>query len=97
QRTGHHCLTRNVPALDPRGTPNDQTAATDRPRTSDELRQLILRLARDTGWSAERIHGELKKLGLASICESTVRNILRAEGIEPVPQRSLGTWSQFVQ
>jgi putative transposase len=57
----------------------------------------VLRLARDTGWSAERIRGELKKLGLASICESTVRNILRAEGIEPAPQRSQGTWCQFVQ
>jgi putative transposase len=72
-------------------------ATIGRPRTPDELRTLVLRMARDTGWSAERIHGELKKLGLATICESTVRNILRAEGIEPAPQRSLGPWSQFVQ
>jgi len=68
-----------------------------RPRTPDELRQLVLRMASETGWSAERIHAELHKLGLASISESTVRNILRADGIEPAPQRSQGTWSQFVQ
>jgi putative transposase len=72
-------------------------ATTGRPRTPEELRQLILQMARETDWSAERIHGELKKVGLASISESTVRNILRAEGIEPAPQRSSGTWAQFVQ
>jgi hypothetical protein len=70
-------------------------AKTGRPRTPDDLRQLVLRMARETGWSAERIHGELDKPGLASICESTVRNILKAEGIEPAPQRGNGTWAQF--
>jgi putative transposase len=74
-----------------------KAVAIGRPRTPDELRELVLRMARDTGWSAERIHGELAKLGLATLCESTVRNILRAEGVEPAPQRSQGTWSQFVQ
>jgi len=72
-------------------------ASTGRPRTPDDIRLLILRMAQETGWSAERIHGELDKLGLASVCLSTVRNILRAEGVEPAPQRSQGTWSQFVQ
>jgi putative transposase len=74
-----------------------EPADTGRPRTSDDLRALILRMARETGWSAERIHGELAKLGLASVCESTVRNILRAEGVEPAPERCKGTWSEFVQ
>jgi putative transposase len=72
-------------------------AMTGRPRTPDDLRQLVLRLARETAWSAERIHGELAKLGLAAICLSTVRNILRAEGVEPAPERGQGTWAQFVQ
>jgi putative transposase len=71
-------------------------ARTGRPRTAEDLRQLILRMARATGWGARRIYGELEKLGLASLCENTVRNILRTEGIEPAPERSQGTWSQFV-
>jgi putative transposase len=72
-------------------------ARTGRPRTPDDLRRLILRMASESAWSAERIHGELAKLGLASISESTVRNILRAEGVEPAPERGQGTWAQFVQ
>jgi putative transposase len=73
-----------------------EPAKTGRPRTSEDLRALILRMARETGRSAERIHGELAKLGLASVCESTVRNILRADGIEPAPERCKGTWAEFV-
>jgi putative transposase len=72
-------------------------ATRGRPRTPEDLRQLVLRIASETAWSAERIYGELAKLGLDAICLSTVRNILRAEGVEPAPERGQGTWAQFVQ
>ena len=35
-----------------------------RPRTAQDIRQLVLRIARDTGWGYTRILGELKKLGI---------------------------------
>lgn len=43
-----------------------------------------------------RIFGELKKLGLRSIKKSTVRNILKAEGLDPCPKRSGATWDEFL-
>src|SRR5262245_49060314 len=43
-----------------------------RPRTAEDLRDLVLRIARETGWGYTRILGELKKLGLGTVCRSTV-------------------------
>lgn len=68
-----------------------------RPRTMVDVEQLILKLARETGWGSLRILGELRRLGVYSSSRSTVGNILRRNGIEPAPERGPGTWSEFVQ
>lgn len=67
-----------------------------RPRTADDLRELVLRIACETGWGYSRILGELKKLGLGSICRSTVVNILKAAGLDPGPKRGEHTWAEFL-
>lgn len=67
-----------------------------RPKTPDEIRDLILRLARENGWGFTRILGELKKLGIR-IGRSTVINILREHGLDPGPMRGEGSWSDFIQ
>jgi putative transposase len=67
-----------------------------RPRTAEDLRELVLRIARETGWGYSRILGELKKLGLGSICRSTVVNILKAAGLDPGPKRGEHTWAEFL-
>jgi hypothetical protein len=46
-------------------------------------------------WGYRRIHGELLGLG-HRIASSTVWNILKANGIDPAPQRTSVTWSQFL-
>src|SRR5690606_36510350 len=51
-----------------------------RPKTSEELREVIIKIARETGWGYTRIMGELKKLGLTPSSKTTVQNILRANG-----------------
>jgi len=53
-------------------------------------------MARDNEWGYARIVGELKKLGIRSIKKSTVRNVLKAAGIDPCPQRAGTTWDEFV-
>ena len=59
-----------------------------RPRASQEIRDLVLRLAREKpAWGYRRVHGELCRLG-HPISEATVRRILRARGT--VPPR--GAW-----
>jgi len=67
-----------------------------RPPTSTEIRGLVFRLAAENPtWGYRRIHGELAHLG-HRIASSTVWQILKASGIDPAPERSDVTWSQFL-
>ena len=58
-----------------------------RPPTSDEVKALVIRLARENNWGYGRIEGELDKLGI-TLSQTAIGNILRAEGIEPAPVRA---------
>jgi transposase InsO family protein len=78
-----------------------------RPRTVHSIRLLVLRLVRENpSWGYRRIHGELLPklfeqgiphgLGI-KIAASTVWEILRAEGIDPAPDRGATTWADFLR
>ncbi|MEX0725748.1 MAG: integrase core domain-containing protein [Planctomycetaceae bacterium] len=69
---------------------------TGRPKTRDELRELIVKMARETGWGYTRIMGELKKLGIKPPSRSTVKNILKAHNLDLGPKPGQGTWNQFL-
>jgi putative transposase len=67
-----------------------------RPPTSQPIRALVLRMARENPtWGYRRIQGELVGLG-HQIAASTVWTILKTAGIDPAPQRSGPTWRQFL-
>jgi putative transposase len=67
-----------------------------RPPTSQPIRALVLRMARENPtWGYRRIQGELVELG-HQIAASTVWTILKTAGIDPAPQRSGPTWRQFL-
>jgi putative transposase len=60
------------------------------------VRDLILRIAWETGWGYTRILGETRKLGVC-VSRSTVVNILRQAGIPPVPVRGEPPWEEFLR
>ncbi|WDI40530.1 integrase core domain-containing protein [Bremerella sp. P1] len=68
-----------------------------RPRTKEEIRELIIRFARENDWGYTRIMGELKKLGIKPPSRNTVKNILKENGLEPGPKRGEGTWDEFLK
>ena len=71
-----------------------------RPETEAGIIQLITRLATENlGWGYKRIFGELKKLGI-KIGLTTIRDIMKRNGLHPVPDKALknpgSTWSRFI-
>ena len=59
-----------------------------------EIRQLVVRMATENPtWGYTRIQGALKNVG-HSVGRSTVRRILKAAGLPPVPQRPT-SWQTF--
>jgi putative transposase len=68
-----------------------------RPPVDEEVRQLILRLARENGhWGYVRIVGELRKLGV-TVSATLVRNVLARAGIPPAPERAASSWRSFLR
>ncbi|MBY0307973.1 MAG: integrase core domain-containing protein [Phycisphaerales bacterium] len=68
-----------------------------RPRTPEQIRTIVLRIARETGFGYVRILGELKKLGIGGVSRSTVVNILKQAGLPTGPARDEQTWDQFLK
>lgn len=65
--------------------------------TSETIREIVIRLARENQWGYGRIVGELRKLRIRCCGRTTVRTILKEEGIHPGPKRGPGTWDSFVK
>jgi putative transposase len=71
-----------------------------RPGIPKATRNLVLRLAGENlSWGYRRIVGELKKLGIR-VCPTTVRKVLKQEGIHPAPDKAFKKpampWTTFV-
>jgi len=69
-----------------------------RPPTERTIVELTVRTARENPrWGYGRIEGALANLGYV-LAANTVKNILKAHGIEPAPKRSkLPRWSEFIR
>lgn len=66
-------------------------------RKSREIRELVIEIAKQTGFGYTRIIGELRKMGIKRISRQTIRNILKEEGIEPSPDRTSDSWTNFLE
>ena len=70
---------------------------TGRPPIGNEIRELVLRLARENpSWGYQRIVGEINGLGL-TVSATTVKKILRQAGLGPAGSRSGPSWRAFLR
>jgi putative transposase len=69
-----------------------------RPLTSADISNLVIRMAEENrGWGYRRIQGALSNLGHL-VARTTIANILKRNGIEPVPERNRKTtWKEFLR
>ena len=68
-----------------------------RPKTLPEIQQLVVRLAKENNWGYVRILGELNKVGIHRLSKTNVKNILKENGIDPVPKRTQDSWDNFIR
>src|SRR5215469_12879608 len=68
-----------------------------RPRVSDEIQQLVVRMANENrDWGYRRIQGALANLG-HQVARGTIANILKEHGLEPASGRKRKTtWKEFL-
>ena len=58
-------------------------AKAGRRKTQEEIRELILKLARENNWGYIRILGEICKLGIKAVSRNTVKAILKGTRARP--------------
>src|SRR5262245_5476565 len=68
-----------------------------RPPLSAEIRELVLRLARENPrWGHRRICGELAKLGVR-VSPTSIRRLLARAKLAPAPRRIGPSWREFLR
>ncbi|MEZ6049641.1 MAG: integrase core domain-containing protein [Planctomycetaceae bacterium] len=69
-----------------------------RPRIRQEIVELILRFSNENPmWGADRIQGALANVGY-HITDTTIRNVLKSNSIEPAPDRPASmSWQTFLK
>ena len=77
---------------------SDKRKTVGRPRIRQVIVDLILRFAKENPtWGYDHIQGALANVG-HSVSDQTVGNILKANGIEPAPERKQQiTWGTFLR
>ena len=67
-----------------------------RPRTKEEIRELIVQIRTETGYGYTKVRQELRKLGI-KVSRQTVKNVLVAAGLGTDPTAGPNTWDAFLK
>jgi putative transposase len=79
-----------------RGRHKEDGSKGGRPRKSQFIRDLVVRMARENDWGLTRIAAEIRQLYVGPIGRTTVRNILNEDGVDRGPERGAVPWGDFI-
>jgi putative transposase len=110
QKLGRDCLRRFASIVSPktllgwhrrliaRKYDGSSRRSAGRPCTPGEIRELILRMARENRtWGYTRIQGALENLG-HEVGRSSIAKVLKEAGLDPAPERQKQTtWKEFLR
>ena len=68
-----------------------------RPRTAESICNLIVKIATEAGWGYTRVMGEIKKLGLKPPSRNTVKRVMKANDLDPGPDRGPDSRQEFLK
>ena len=75
----------------------DEPKKMGRPRTLETLKDLIVKIASETGWGYTRVMGELKKLGIKPPSRNTLKKIMKEASHAPWPDNGKGSWAESLE
>lgn len=67
-----------------------------RPQKDIEIQEMVLKLAKENNWGYAKVHGQCLQLGI-DVSETTVRDILKRNGLELDPDHKGKSWSDFLK
>jgi hypothetical protein len=68
-----------------------------RPRTMDEPRELVLKLARQNNWGCTGMLGDFRKPWIKTISRQTMKMIQKEHDIDPCPKRCEGSCDELIR
>ena len=77
-------------------TPEKAKRKPGRPKTAEEIRELVIRIRKETSYGYTKILQELRRMGV-KLSRQTVKNILVAAGIPPEPNDLQDNWDNFLR
>lgn len=85
---------RPKPASSSDGDPGERLPG--RPKTADDIRELIIRIRKETNYGYTKILQTLRRLGV-TVSRQTVKNILVEAGLEPPLNSNPDNWDSFLK
>lgn len=82
-----------------RRNPNDADRGdrpSGRPKTADDIRELVIRIRKETNYGYTKILQTLRRLGV-TVSRQTVKNILVEARLEPPPNSNPDNWDSFLK
>ena len=87
---------RKIEDESPKATKRSAKRGTGRPKLDEDIRDVILRIRKESGFGYTKILQELRRMGI-HVSRQMVKNVIVAAGFAPTPGDHPDTWHKFLK